>query len=510
MGAKTETEFEFVTAPTTPEAAQPDVLEILVQQRLQHDGEGGSSSMATIFRVPADVRDAHRELYEPRLVSVGPYYRGRVALGAMEQHKWRYLGELLALYPASSQAACVGAVRGVEEKARRCYSERTDIFDAAAGDHFAEMLLLDGCFVLLFCIRWCRGEERKICDVDWGLPQLLSDLLLLENQIPFFVLEALFRALSGLSPEACRQSLLRLILCPYKLHDSCFIKELLSTTTQADEIHHMLHLFYKAFVPRAEPDEELASVSVPTTSPSPSPQLPQGDAQPGQMGRRMPWVPGCIKLSGAWFRIRAATMTDTGRSTTPAMVVPSVTLLRDAGVRFKKKASPRDMLDITFDRGVLSMPYVEIDYSNKPRLVNLVAFEQTCGRRGAAKPLTSYTALLSCLARTGRDVEHLQKRGIVDNLLSDHDDAARRFFQQLGDCSTLDYDNHLFAAIFRDLRQYYHSSWRSQKVRFIREHCSSPWAVVALVVAVCVFCFALFKFSATIYNIAHHKYCRHC
>ncbi|CAN6231084.1 unnamed protein product, partial [Urochloa humidicola] len=96
---------------------------------------------------PAHVRDANKKLYEPRLVSIGPYYRGRAALLAMEQHKWRYLHELLAQYhPRASLSGCVRAVREVEHRARSCYSERTDIF-AAAGDEFVEMLLLDGCFV---------------------------------------------------------------------------------------------------------------------------------------------------------------------------------------------------------------------------------------------------------------------------------------------------------------------------------------------------------------------------
>ena len=79
------TEAEFVTAPSTPEPAhpmapvaepppaahQPDNLEIVVDERLrQHAGDDGSSSPMTIFRVPAHVRDASKELYEPRLVSV--------------------------------------------------------------------------------------------------------------------------------------------------------------------------------------------------------------------------------------------------------------------------------------------------------------------------------------------------------------------------------------------------------------------------------------------------------
>ena len=283
-------------------------------------------------------------------------------------------------------------------------------------------------------------------------------------------------------------------------------------------------------MPRAEA-EELAS------SPAPSPRC---ESRLRRMGLRfrtavskrfafvrdMPRVPGWRRLSAsmtllrkvsAWFSkalIGVKTQTEAepdDRSMAappPPMVVPSVTQLREAGVRFEKAPSPRHMFDVTFDaaRGVLRMPRMEVDYANKAHLVNLIAFEQTMG--GGARLLSSYAALVGALVRTGRDVEHLQKRGVAENLLSGDGDAATRFFQQLGDCGSLDYGDHHFAAMFRDLSGYYHSSWRRHKARFLRDHCSSPWAVLALVVAGCAFCFALIKFGTTIYGLAH-PYC-HC
>ncbi|TKW36939.1 hypothetical protein SEVIR_1G014800v4 [Setaria viridis] len=112
-------------------------------------------------------------------------------------------------------------------------------------------------------------------------------------------------------------------------------------------------------------------------------------------------------------------------------------------------------------------------------------------------PVSRYAALVGSRVRTGEDVEHLQKRGVVDNLLGTDDDAAAKVFQQLGDCASLEYEDHSFAAMFADLNRYYRSSWRGHKAEFLRDHCSSPWAALVLVVAGCAFCFALFKFSTT-------------
>jgi len=237
----------------------------------------------------------------------------------------------------------------------------------------------------------------------------------------------------------------------------------------------------------------------------------------------MPRVPHWMKATlpatllrkvGAWFSKLLAMIRRTPPASAPTLVVPSVTQLREAGVRFEKKESPRHMFDIAFDRdsGVLEMPRMEVDYANVALLVNLVAFEQTRGLPGdgdASRRLSSYAALVGALVRTGTDVEHLQKRGIVENLLDGDDDAATKFFQHLGDCSTLNYKSHMFAGMFEDLRQFYHSSWRRHKAKFLRDHCGSPWAVIALVVAISAFCFALFKLSTTIFSLAHPYYC-HC
>ncbi|CAN6231085.1 unnamed protein product [Urochloa humidicola] len=104
------------------------------------------------------------------------------------------------------------------------------------------------------------------------------------------------------------------------------------------------------------------------------------------------------------------------------------------------------------------------------------------------------------------DVEHLQGRGVVDNLLGT--DAAAKFFQKLGNSAGLDYGagDHMFAAVFDDLNRYYRNSCQRHRAQLLRDYCSSPWAMLALVVAVCGFCFGLFKFSTTIYGLAH-PYC---
>jgi Plant protein of unknown function len=56
-------------------------------------------------------------------------------------------------------------------------------------DGFIEMMLLDGCLVLEYFLKWYEGRPNSIFEVGWNFACILSDLLLLENQIPFFGVE---------------------------------------------------------------------------------------------------------------------------------------------------------------------------------------------------------------------------------------------------------------------------------------------------------------------------------
>jgi len=314
-----------------------------------------------------------------------------------------------------------------------------------------------------------KREPDALCDGGWALALLHSDLLLVENQIPFFVLETLFDAF--FRGEVPRADLLKLLLRHLRPNGALLPGHQPPSPCRepTGPIDHLLHLFHEAFVPR------------PPLAPPSSQDSPQ-----------------------------------------PPRVTPCVSALREAGVRFVRKppaASPRGMFDITFDarRGVMEMPPVAIDQASLPLLVNLVAFEQSRGhRRGVMEPaaareprllrafeLTSYAALMASLVRTGKDVEELQRRGIADNMLSSDDGAAAQFFQSLGACSTIDYDDHLFAPLFADVQRYHDRSWHRHRARFIRDHCSNPWSVIVLVLAVLAFFFSLFNNSVTVYKLAH-------
>ncbi|XP_078169223.1 uncharacterized protein LOC144563615 [Carex rostrata] len=88
----------------------------------------------------------------------------------------------------------------LEKRTRRCYSETFDDLDSHS---FVEMMLLDGCFLLEFFLKLYEGRNLdSILEVGWNCKFIKRDLLLQENQIPFFIVDKL-QELIGINQE-CR------------------------------------------------------------------------------------------------------------------------------------------------------------------------------------------------------------------------------------------------------------------------------------------------------------------
>nr|GME16443.1 UPF0481 protein At3g47200 [Ipomoea batatas] len=147
-----------------------------------------------IFRVPQSFVDVNGRSYQPRIVSIGPYHRGKPHLEMIQEHKWRFLGTLL------QRTEKIGltledyfqAVQTLEMEARECYSEAINL----KSDEFVEILVLDGCFIIEVFRKIGRvvpsEEDDPFVSMSWIFPFLLRDFIRLENQIPFFILQRLF------------------------------------------------------------------------------------------------------------------------------------------------------------------------------------------------------------------------------------------------------------------------------------------------------------------------------
>ncbi|KAF5933236.1 hypothetical protein HYC85_029407 [Camellia sinensis] len=150
------------------------------------------SSECCIFRMYDGLRKQNEKAYEPLMVAIGPYHRGKAKLKQMEEHKLWYLQQLLNREKNKSVNEYIMAIKELEESARNCYAETILL----KSDEFVEMMLLDGFFIIelfrKFSMRQLRVENDHIFQSDRIEYALTRDLILLENQLPFFILVRLF------------------------------------------------------------------------------------------------------------------------------------------------------------------------------------------------------------------------------------------------------------------------------------------------------------------------------
>ncbi|WMV23137.1 hypothetical protein MTR67_016522 [Solanum verrucosum] len=153
------------------------------------DLDYSSIESCTIFKVNVGLRESNPDAYTPKMISIGPYHKKNPQLHPMEKHKLLYLRRFLQQKEGLDVESCINELKELNEEAIKCYE---DIDELGNDSQFCQMLLLDGCFVVEFIREYyemcLQGEEEIINIKDC---YIFRDLILLENQLPFFVLDKL-------------------------------------------------------------------------------------------------------------------------------------------------------------------------------------------------------------------------------------------------------------------------------------------------------------------------------
>ncbi|KAK9183338.1 hypothetical protein WN944_026489 [Citrus x changshan-huyou] len=185
-------------------AIQSDLIRVGLdsENQMGHDGDQLSINiddilkevpdilcLPTITKVPENLYSVNVKAYEPEMIAISAFtyeLRSKNHSKLMEEHKNRFLKKLLQRRGEESAKDYVMTMKDLEKRARRCYSEPVSL----SSDQFVVMIVLDACFIIeLF---------RYTAQNEWNDPilwiicipgKLGRDLLLADNQLPFFVLQ---------------------------------------------------------------------------------------------------------------------------------------------------------------------------------------------------------------------------------------------------------------------------------------------------------------------------------
>ncbi|KAF5446153.1 hypothetical protein F2P56_031803 [Juglans regia] len=409
-----------------------------------------------IYRVPKRLREINEKAYTPRLVSIGPFHHRREELRNMEVQKLRYLRDF-CYRTRTSHEDLVVIIQRSEVKIRRCYSETFEL----SSEEFVRMILLDAVFIIeLFLKKSENSTEHK----DHILHQpcmergIRSDLILLENQVPFFVLEELKE---GLSTKVFSSSFLEL---------SCqFFQSYGKPPESTREVKHFTDLVRNFFLP--------------PTKLTPPPNQKASESRSTQC------LYTATKLGEAALKFRPAGE----RSTLLEIRFPERKCLENCPcLNLSWLVSCLPCLKTTFlarMQRFLEVPPFLVDDKTEGLFRNLMALEQC--HYPSQTFVCDYVVLLDNLITTKKDVSLLVEKKVIVNELGSNI-AVTDLINKLG--LEIEENGTFYSDLSKRLNGYYENPWNRLVATLTSVYFHDFWRGTATVIGLVVLALTMWNF----------------
>nr|XP_023891757.1 UPF0481 protein At3g47200-like [Quercus suber] len=144
-----------------------------------------------IYSVPKRLRNVNKKAYTPKLISIGPVHHNNCELKDMQELKKEYL-EVFFRRTGKSREDFEKIINKNEVDICGCYAK---VISLPKEKDFVNMILLDSIFIIELFL---RNYEDPKDEKDYILTKpclkdgIMQDLILLENQLPFFILDRLY------------------------------------------------------------------------------------------------------------------------------------------------------------------------------------------------------------------------------------------------------------------------------------------------------------------------------
>ncbi|XP_044464775.1 UPF0481 protein At3g47200-like [Mangifera indica] len=409
------------------------MLERNLEEKLNKLSKLTSPSNCCIYRAPKRLRQENEKAYTPQIVSIGPLHHGEPPK-FMEEEKQRYLKEFLERIHDLSVKDLCHLIRRNEDKLRSCYAETIE----CDSDAFVEIILVDAVFIVELLLRYSFKDLRKTEDHIFERPYLIQDIWydmwLLENQIPFFILEEILnlqKVSDAISAKLQKQP--RFIELTYEYFKSLEAVngklEKFKDATNGVKVKHFTDFLRICHLPSAE----------------------QREKQKQEKEKRKRKV----------------------------VTAPSVMQLHNAGVEFKLSKS-NDSFQINFEKGTLEIPPLKLQLETESLFRNLIAFEQ---RHYPDNYINDYVFIIHHLANTPRDIELLVEKQIIENWLPDKEGAST-LLNNLARGTTLDTDHFYFSYLCEEMENYRAKRLNKWRAILKQNYFNTPWSTLSVVAAV--------------------------
>ncbi|KMZ60154.1 hypothetical protein ZOSMA_5G00150 [Zostera marina] len=406
-----------------------------------------------LCRIPNDIKGNRQKEYEPKILAIGPYHRSiggqreriHPRLKPIEDMKLQFLVDLCKREAKNRNITkedvlqtLITDVQSQELNARKKYS--SEMTFEMSSENFLHMLVLDGCFILELMLKIVNKEFFQAMPKTFTPNTCMAlkfDMLLFENQIPFFILEKIFGSCSSSLSE--HNTLLDLALSSF--YQNKMTLQMLPNEywmgEKPEKIHHLLHLSHICLVGRLskEPENHVNETLLRNLFTKKHPEC----------HLRSPMQHG----------------------------------LREYGIKFRmKKIRGSDtFLDVSFKDEIMEIPYLRIEDSTTSKFRNLLALEQSCKKYG--NKLTRYISFMDDLIDKDSDVALLMNKNIIGNYLGSTEKLANMFIEMC-DGLSLDQDNHYLKEMYEKINKYCDRPVNKWWAKLTHHYFNSPWSIISL------------------------------
>ncbi|KAM3690923.1 hypothetical protein ACB094_09G156700 [Castanea mollissima] len=412
-----------------------------------------SSSSPKIQKVIFLLRD-HEDFqkhYEPRTVSLGPIHNGGKKYKLGETYKLM----LTDVFVKGRRQMINDLYKKIGEKIeelKECFEK--EVIEGYKDEDLIWLLLVDGCAILQYidCAADDNFEGLKIKPDSIAFTQ--QDLFLLENQLPYRLLNWLMTWSGSANDDKLRKSI------------DAYIKKLVTVPPSDDQSEisswKWLSSLSWRFCQYAEKEKEESPHSKAKLHEDPIHLLDllRTHLLDNHQRRNNP-EKSKVKVQ-TWQSYR------------------NVQELRAAGIYVERTKKINSCLrDIDFTTlgclGYLWLPPITVDDSTRPIFLNLIAYEMCLDFQNDFA-ITSYISFLDSLIDEPNDVKMLRKAGILYNFLGSDEEVAR-VFNEIG--TDLVPNSEIYRDVRVQIQKHYKNQLMTWFAQVYHDYFSSPWTFIA-------------------------------
>ncbi|XP_060212220.1 UPF0481 protein At3g47200-like [Lycium barbarum] len=405
--------------------------------------------------------------YDPKVVSLGPYHHGKKKLKFVEDYKPKAVKMFIDGGPKIEDEYLNAILENIGY-VRSCYLEEF-MPSMYTDEDFAIMMLRDACIILSYINVRKEPFKKDAMIKHLGTAvynSIIRDTYLLENQVPFGILEILVGLRYGTDRHAFVKEMETTFFKRFfHVEEETELEEARGNNIHIDmlgtEPLHLLEIFRKAIVTGHDRDP---------------------GSKPGEHR--------CNINNLVWHLEKSCCCHD-DIPVRSEHVFRSVTDLKSKGMDFSASRI-KSLRGVRFrpyelcKSAELKLPLLYVTKDTRVFFKNLIAYEfSPYVPNPSDKAVTAYVNFMRLLVISNQDVKELREKQIIINGLG-RDEEVVEMYKALDTFGAE--DTSFLWGVKMDIEEHYHSKAKTWIADLWTTYLNSPWSTIALFIATFLLC----------------------